>query len=50
LGKEQKPVIEWINSEEYEKDPQKLKELKKLDGVIVPGGSAREALRERSGP
>ncbi len=37
-AKNRKPVIEWINSEEYEKDPQKLKELKKLDGVIVPGG------------
>jgi CTP synthase len=33
-----KPIIEWINSEEYEKNPAKLKELKKLDGVIVPGG------------
>jgi CTP synthase len=33
-----KPVIEWINSEEYEKNPFKLKELKKFDGVIVPGG------------
>ncbi len=33
-----KPVIEWINSEEYEKNPSKLKELKKLNGVIVPGG------------
>ena len=33
-----KPIIEWINSEEYEKNPEKLKELKKLDGVIVPGG------------
>jgi len=33
-----KPVIEWINSEEYEKNPEKLKELKKLDGVIIPGG------------
>ena len=33
-----RPVIEWINSEEYEKNPEKLKELKKLDGVIVPGG------------
>jgi CTP synthase len=35
---EKKPVIEWINSEEYEEDPQKLIELKKYDGVIVPGG------------
>ncbi len=33
-----KPIIEWINSEEYEKNPAKLEELKKLDGVIVPGG------------
>ena len=33
-----KPIIEWINSEEYEKNPEKLKELKKLDGVVVPGG------------
>ena len=33
-----KPVIEWINSEEYEKAPAKLKELKKFNGVIVPGG------------
>jgi len=35
---DRKPVIEWINSEEYEKNPGKLKELKKLDGVIIPGG------------
>jgi len=33
-----KPVLVWLNSEEYEKDPAKLKELKNLDGVIVPGG------------
>ena len=33
-----KPIIEWINSEEYEKNPSKLKELKKFNGVIVPGG------------
>jgi len=33
-----KPIFEWINSEEYEKNPAKLEELKKLDGVIVPGG------------
>jgi CTP synthase len=33
-----KPVLTWLNSEEYEKDPSKLKELKQLDGVIVPGG------------
>ncbi len=33
-----KPVLSWLNSEEYEKDTAKLKELKQLDGVIVPGG------------
>ena len=33
-----KPIIEWINSEEYEKNPSKLKELKRFNGVIVPGG------------
>ncbi|MFZ2970153.1 MAG: CTP synthase [Minisyncoccia bacterium] len=33
-----KPVIKWMNSEEYENDPSKLKELSDLDGVVVPGG------------
>jgi len=33
-----KPIISWLNSEEYEKNPAKLKELKQYDGVIVPGG------------
>jgi CTP synthase len=32
------PQIDWLNSEEYEKNPQKVKELKKYAGVIVPGG------------
>lgn len=32
------PVLCWINSEEYEKDPTKLAELKKYDGILVPGG------------
>jgi len=30
--------IHWLNSEEYEKNSAKIRELKKLDGVIVPGG------------
>ncbi len=34
----QKPVIEWLDSDVYEKDSSKLKELKKYDGIIVPGG------------
>lgn len=33
-----KPVLTWINSEDYEKNPAKLKELSNFDGVIVPGG------------
>ncbi|NOY35595.1 MAG: CTP synthase [bacterium] len=32
------PNIEWIDSEQYEKDPKKLKELKRYGGLIVPGG------------
>lgn len=33
-----KPKIEWLNSEEYEKNPRTAEELKKYDGIIVPGG------------
>lgn len=33
-----KPVIEWLNSEEFEQDSKKLKELEKLNAVIIPGG------------
>jgi len=33
-----KPELIWLSSTEYEKDPKKLEELKKLDGIIVPGG------------
>lgn len=33
-----KPEIIWLNSENYEKDPSKLEELKNFHGVIVPGG------------
>lgn len=33
-----KPVLDWIDSEEYEKDPSRVKELAKYDGLIVPGG------------
>jgi len=32
------PEIVWLSSEEYEKDSKKLVELKKFDGIIVPGG------------
>ncbi|HNW71736.1 MAG TPA: CTP synthase [Candidatus Paceibacterota bacterium] len=33
-----KPVISWLTSVDFEKDPAKLKELKKYDGIVVPGG------------
>jgi CTP synthase len=33
-----KPELTWLSSEAYEKKPAKLKELKKFDGIIVPGG------------
>ena len=33
-----RPNIVWLDSEKYEKDKKKLKELDKMDGIIVPGG------------
>lgn len=33
-----RPRIGWINSKDFEKDDGKLKELKKYDALIVPGG------------
>ena len=30
--------LSWLNSKEYETNPKKVVELKKYDGVIVPGG------------
>lgn len=33
-----KAEIGWINSETFEKEPEKLEELRKYDGIIVPGG------------
>jgi len=33
-----KPIIQWLASEKYEKNPKDLSELKNYDGVIVPGG------------
>ncbi len=33
-----KPVLTWLSSEVYEKNPAKLRELKEFDGIIVPGG------------
>ncbi len=33
-----KPVLTWISAVDYEKDPKRIKELSKYDGIIVPGG------------
>ena len=33
-----RPLLDWIDSEEYEKKPAKVKELARYDGIIVPGG------------
>jgi len=33
-----KPEIFWLSAEKYEKDPHSVVELKKFDGIIVPGG------------
>ncbi len=33
-----KPVLTWFNALDFEKDPKKVKELAKFDGILVPGG------------
>ncbi len=33
-----KPHLTWIDSENFEKHPQRLSELSAFDGIIVPGG------------
>ncbi len=33
-----KPVIEWLNSEEFEKNPKAVESLSSYDGIIIPGG------------
>lgn len=32
------PVLEWVDSEQFEKKSGSIKELKEYDGVLVPGG------------
>ncbi len=32
------PKLEWLNSEEFEKDPSSLKTLSKYAGIVIPGG------------
>jgi len=33
-----KPVIEWLDAEEFEKSPKQLQKLSGFHGIIVPGG------------
>ncbi|MBI2626289.1 MAG: CTP synthase [Candidatus Nealsonbacteria bacterium] len=33
-----KPEIYWLSAESYENNPNSVKELKRYDGIIVPGG------------
>ena len=39
-----KPEIYWLSAEEFEKNPNKLKDLKKYDGIIVPGGFGKRGI------
>lgn len=32
------PELTWLDTESYENDPEKIKELDQFDGIIVPGG------------
>jgi len=38
VAAKRKPIIEWIESEQFEKNPASVKQLAKYDGIIVPGG------------
>ncbi|MFH1751888.1 MAG: CTP synthase [archaeon] len=33
-----KPKIVWVDSKDFEKNPEKVSSLKELDGIIIPGG------------
>jgi len=39
-----KPKIHWLSAEEYERDSRKLSELKKFQGIIVPGGFGQRGI------
>jgi CTP synthase len=43
-GEDRKPIISWLNSGDFEDHPEKLKELKKYDGIIVPGGFGKRGV------
>jgi CTP synthase len=33
-----KPVLDWVDAEEFEKDPASVSRLREYDGLLVPGG------------
>ncbi len=33
-----RPVLTWVDSEDFEKNPKAVKQLSKYDGILVPGG------------
>jgi len=39
-----KPQIVWLDAQEYERSSQRLKELKKFAGIIVPGGFGKRGI------
>ncbi len=39
-----KPAISWLNAEQYEREPNTIKELKQYDGIIVPGGFGKRGV------
>ena len=38
------PKITWLSAEKYEKSPSAVRELKKYDGIIVPGGFGKRGV------
>ena len=37
-GLHKKPKIQWLNAEEFEKNPKQLRQLSSYQGIIIPGG------------
>lgn len=33
-----KPVLDWVNATEFENNPKSISQLRKYDGILVPGG------------
>jgi len=39
-----RPKLTWLNSKDFEKNPERLKELSQYDGIIVPGGFGEKGI------